>query len=122
MANELFRFMYRSIKLFFILIVFILLAMVWIGCPKNKSEDGQGENTMSSRAITEVLKEHTDKLMSVPGVVGVAQGLCDKKPCIIVYVSEITPELEKAISKNLDGYAVRIEETGVIKARPKKKK
>ena len=72
---------------------------------------------MTSKALIEVLKEHTNELMSIPGVVGVAQGLCDKKPCIKVYVVEMTSGLDKKIPKNLNGYSFSVEETGEIKAR-----
>ncbi len=75
---------------------------------------------MPKKSIEIVLQEHTDELMSMPGVVGTAQSLCDDKPCIKVYVLELTPELEKKIPKNLEGYAVDIEVTGEIRALPKK--
>jgi hypothetical protein len=114
--------MLPSIKLFFILIAIIIFTMELIGCSNKTSEDGQGENTMSSKALIEVLKEHNNELMSITGVVGVAQGLCDKKPCIKVFVIEMTAELDKKIPKNLNGYSVSVEETGLIKARPKNKK
>jgi len=39
-----------------------------------------GEKRMVGRSIGEVLKEHTDRLMSLPGVVGTAQGLCLENP------------------------------------------
>ena len=109
--------MLPSIKVFFIFAVIIFLAVEWMGCANNTSEEGQGENTMSSRALTEVLKEHTDELMSISGVVGVAQGLCGRKPCIKVFVIEMTSELDEKIPKNLNGYSVSVEETGEIKAR-----
>jgi PBP1b-binding outer membrane lipoprotein LpoB len=37
---------------------------------------------MPEKTIEAVLKEHTDTLMSLPGVVGTAQGECAGKPCI----------------------------------------
>ena len=114
--------MFASIKLFFIVMAIFILAMQLIGCANKTSEDSQGENAMSSKALLEVLKEHTNELMSIPGVVGVAQGLCDKKPCIKVYVVEMTSALDKQIPKNLNGFAVSVEETGEIKARPEDKK
>ncbi len=75
---------------------------------------------MSAKTIEEVLKEHTEELMSVPGVVGIGQGLCNDKPCIKVFVIEKTPELEQEIPSSLEGYPVMIEETGEIRALPKK--
>ena len=79
-----------------------------------------GEKKMVAKDIEEVLKEHTDRLMSLPGVVGTAQGLCQKKPCIKVFVIEKTPDLERKIPEILDGYTVSIEETGKIRALPEK--
>ena len=40
--------------------------------------------------IKEVLKRHTDELMSVPGVVGVAEGEFQGRPCIKVFVMDKT--------------------------------
>jgi hypothetical protein len=78
-----------------------------------------GENAMAQKAIEKVLKEHSEELMTVPGVVGMAQGLCNKKPCIKVYVIKKTPELDKRIPENIEGFPVSIEETGKIRALPK---
>ena len=77
---------------------------------------------MPPKALIEVLKRHTDELMSLPGVVGVGQGLCGKKPCIKVFVVKRDPELEKKIPQNLDGYVVSVEETGEFKMRRQNKK
>ena len=76
---------------------------------------------MPAKAIDEVLKEHSRAIMSIPGVVGTAQGLCDDKPCIKVYVIQETPELEQKIPPILEGYPVMIEETREIRALPKNK-
>jgi len=73
---------------------------------------------MSVKKVGEVLREHTDDLMSVSGVVGTGQGLCNGEPCIKVFVIKRTPELEKKISEQLEGYKVRIEETGKVRAYP----
>jgi hypothetical protein len=73
---------------------------------------------MPSRPIEEVLKEHTDELMSIPGVVGTAQGICNNKPCIKVFVKEKTKDIDQKIPDELDGYSVVVEETGEFKALP----
>jgi hypothetical protein len=57
--------------------------------------------------------------MSIPGVVGTAQGLCDGQPCIKVLVIQKTPEIEEKIPETLEGYPVEIEPTGEIKPLPK---
>lgn len=73
---------------------------------------------MPAKTIEEVLKERTKELMSVPGVVGTALGLCDDTPCIKVYVVKKTSELDQKIPDILEGYPVMIEETGEIRALP----
>ena len=69
-----------------------------------------------TRPITDVLREHTDSLMALPGVVGTAQGEEDGAPCVMVLVVELTDDLKDHLPKELDGYPVVISETGEIKA------
>jgi hypothetical protein len=78
------------------------------------------ENTvqMPSRPIEEVLKEHSYELMSIPGVVGIAQGICNNESCIKVFVTKKTKEIDQRIPDELDGYPVFVEETGEFKALP----
>lgn len=70
---------------------------------------------MSDRPFEEFPRDRTERLMGMPGVVGVAQGLCDGKPCIKVFVVKATPALVKAISASVEGYPVDIEETGELR-------
>ncbi len=72
---------------------------------------------MPDKTIEAVLAEHTDTLMSIPGVVGTAQSECDGAPCIKVYAAEITDELRSRIPPTIEGYTVSIQETGPIRAR-----
>ena len=71
---------------------------------------------MPKKSIEEVLRVHTDNLMSLSGVVGTAEGLCDSKPCIKVLVVKRTADLLKQIPDVLEGYKVEVQETGVIRA------
>ncbi len=72
---------------------------------------------MPEKAIATVLQEHTPRLLKLPGVVGTAQGVCEGKPCIKVYVLQRTPELLEHIPSRLDEYPVEVEETGQIRPR-----
>jgi hypothetical protein len=74
---------------------------------------------MPGMTIEAVLKKHTEALMSLPGVVGTAQGLCEGRDCIKVFVRQRTPELEQRIPAVLEGYQVSIEESGEIRTLPK---
>lgn len=108
-----------SIKITILGISLIVIAISVMTCTNKRVDNNQGENIMPGKTIERVLKEHTNELMSVPGVVGTAQGLCNDKPCIKVYIIEKTPELDQKIPNSLEGYPVSIEETGEIRALPK---
>ena len=70
---------------------------------------GNEETTMQEKTIEQVLRENTDSLMALPGVVGTAQGECAGEPCIKVLVVEKTPDLLEKIPTVIDGYAVELE-------------
>jgi hypothetical protein len=76
-----------------------------------------GEKAVADRTITEVLKERTEALMSVRGVVGAGEGLCDGRPCIKVYVVKKTAEVEQEIRRMLDPYPFAIQESGRFQSR-----
>ena len=71
---------------------------------------------MPDKTIEAVLEEHTPRLMSLPGVVGVGQSLCAGAPCIKVFVVEKTPELVERIGVRIEGYKVEVVATGEIRA------
>ena len=85
-------------------------------CAQRGPEDQREKRPVQEKTIQEVLAEHTDSLMSLPGVVGTAQGLCDGQPCIKVFIVKKTPELLRQIPAEIEGYTVAVEETGEIKA------
>jgi hypothetical protein len=66
--------------------------------------------------IEEVLESSTDSLMSVQGVVGVAQGESNGRPCIKVLVVSMTSEISASIPDEISGYAVVIDLVGEITA------
>ncbi len=105
-----------AIKMTFASIGIIVCAI--LACSNKVVVDHQGEKGMPAKPIEEVLSEHTDELMSIPGVIGTAQGLRDNKPCIMVLVIKKTPELDQKIPNVLEGYPVVVKETGEIRALP----
>lgn len=110
----------RMIKILILFVSSVTFSIFSISHTGVKSDILPIGNQMAVKPIDEVLKEHVKALMSIPGVVGAGQGLCEGKPCIKVYVIEKTPEIEQKIPHILDGYPVMVEETGPIKALPKK--
>lgn len=73
------------------------------------------EAGVPSRSIDEVLAAHTDSLMSLPGVVGTAIGLCDGVACIRVFLSDSSAASRRKIPNSLDGYPVRVDVTGPLR-------
>ncbi|HKZ22032.1 MAG TPA: hypothetical protein VJ165_02395 [candidate division Zixibacteria bacterium] len=98
-----------------LIILSALLLICGLTCTKSKVDQQSKPDQMTNKPIEEVLKEHTPHLMSIPGVTGTAQGELDGKPCIKVYVVKETEELKKQVPKEIEGYPVEIQESGVIK-------
>jgi len=96
----------------------LILGICIASCLDKIVDDHQTKTRIVAHAIEDVIKEHTEELLSIPGVVGVGQGLCDSTPCIKVYVIKSTPELDEKIPSVLDGYRVSTEVTGEIRAHP----
>ena len=65
--------------------------------------------------IAEVLAAHTDRLMALPGVVGIGEGAVDGLPAVHVLVTELTDDLRRRLPEELEGYRVQVVETGVIR-------
>jgi hypothetical protein len=84
-------------------------------CGPGMDPKQEQENRVTEATIEQVLKQHTDRLMSIPGVVGTAIGECGGKPCIMVLVAKKTPDLMKKLPSTLQGFPVVVEETGAIR-------
>ncbi len=109
------RWFYTSLKMSIFTIGTVALIGI-VGCAKKTVSEAGGQKKMPAKTIEAVLKEHTDKWMSIPGVVGTAIGEFDGKPCIKVLVVKKTQELTKVIPSRVEGFPVVIQETGEIRA------
>lgn len=72
---------------------------------------------MPERTIQEVQEAHTEEWMRVRGVVGTGIGLCEDVPCIVVFATEMTDEVEARIPDEVEGHPVRVEVTGPFRPR-----
>jgi hypothetical protein len=102
------------------LFIAIIAGVSLMACAGQAVSDLGSGNAMPAKTIKQVLEQHTNELISIPGVVGTAEGLCGRSPCVKVYVMKKTPDLEQKIPDTLDGYPVTIEETGKIRALPER--
>jgi hypothetical protein len=98
----------------------LLLSVACIASRQLPVEQTTQKELMPQKDINEVLRDHDQELMAIPGVVGVYVGLMpdDEILCLKVMVIEETEALKKKIPKTLEGYPVLIEESGVIRPLP----
>ena len=90
-------------------------ALLAVGCAAPRSPEEA--EPVPARTIEQTLAQHSASLMAVPGVVGTAVGRCDGTPCIRVFLARDDPDARARIPGRLDGYPVRTEVTGPIRAR-----
>ena len=71
-----------------------------------------------SATIYQVKERHEFEIMKIFGVTGVGIGENDRKPglAIKVYVERMTPDLQKRLPAELEGYPVIVEATGEFQA------
>lgn len=76
-----------------------------------------GETDMQASSIQAVKKSHEAELLSVPGVVSVGIGRDDEgRAVIVVGLDRERPEARQQLPGRLDGYDVRAEVVGKVKA------
>ncbi len=85
-------------------------------CSQNDTAEYEELGEMPAKSIEQVLQEHTEEWLSIPGVVGTAIGACDGEPCIRILAAERTTELLERIPPAIDGYPVDVQVSGPIRA------
>jgi hypothetical protein len=108
--------MTATIKVFVITMAFLVTLVTGITLANDAVGTGKKGEPITEKTIETVLNQHTDRLMSLPGVVGTAIGECEGKPCVQVLVLKNTPDLSRSIPPSLEGFPVVIVETGEIRA------
>ena len=70
---------------------------------------------MQRKPIEDVLKSNQERLLAIPGVQGFYQGeLENGDECIVIMVDTLNEDNRNAFPDSLDGYPVKVEETGKI--------
>lgn len=72
---------------------------------------------MPDYTIEEVLQKNSNKWMKIPGVVGTALGIFNNKPCIKIFVTELSPHIQKHIPTQIKNHLIIVEETGLFRNR-----
>lgn len=77
------------------------------------------ESSMTRRPLVEVLNARSPELIAIPGVTAVAESRTrDGRPCVLILVVALTPELRSRLPRDLEGWPVVVEESGEIRAMP----
>ena len=71
---------------------------------------------MSQESIKKVIEAHKSSIMKIPGVVGIGEGRHNDLPCIVILVTSKESPHIKRIPETINGYKVKIEETGEFRA------
>ena len=75
------------------------------------------EGTEMQTSIQDVKAQHETELMAVPGVVSVGIGMDDDgNKVIVVGVESDQPEIRAQVPQTVDGYPVRVDVVGKMKA------
>ncbi len=94
----------------------LLGIMLMLNCTKAHNTNKESEIGVPVLDINEVMKNHTQELMAIEGVVGVAIGeLEDHTPCILVMIVKETDEIKAKIPNMLDGHPVSLLVSGEIR-------
>jgi hypothetical protein len=72
--------------------------------------------SMPNQTVNSVIERHAGEIVSLPGVVGIAEGEARGRSCIRVFVVRRTEHLSNSIPRELDGWPVIVEETGELSA------
>jgi hypothetical protein len=67
--------------------------------------------------VKAVKRKHEDRLMSLPGVVGVGIGRKEGRDCICVYVNDDSPRILAALPRTLEEIPVEIIVSGPFTSR-----
>lgn len=109
----------KTSKEWAVVLAVLFLCQAMTGCSAMKAPGPGGKRKMADHTIQAVLERHKDELMAIPGVVGLAEGRCNGRPCIKVYVTK-KPEMAGKIPARLEGFPVRVEATGEFRPVPEK--
>jgi hypothetical protein len=71
---------------------------------------------MPDETVREILERNAQRLLTLPGVVAVAEGESDGRACITVFVAETTAAVLAEIPFDLEGRPVVVRESGEFSA------
>jgi hypothetical protein len=81
----------------------LLLALLAVDC---------ADRPLPRRPLADVVREHTPELLELEHVYRIIEGKdAEGNPCVVVVVTELSPETERRIPGKLEGYPVSLKVT-----------
>jgi hypothetical protein len=77
------------------------------------------QETVKQGTIAEVLRDHTEEVMRIPGVIGTGEGSEGGQRVFVVFVSQRTPEIDRQLPHRIGGYPVIVRVVGEVSAPPR---
>ncbi|MEW5702190.1 MAG: hypothetical protein AB1792_08180 [Candidatus Zixiibacteriota bacterium] len=103
-----------SVRIYLLMLtVGCILAMMGRCVPE---ESERAQTAMPKPTIEEVLAQHADVWLTLPGVVGTAMGAQDDQSCIMIYMAQRNDSTQQKIVSEASGYPVVFEVSGEFKA------
>jgi hypothetical protein len=91
-------------------------ALLWLALVPAPEARANGD--VMSPTIEQVKAAHEQRLLALPGVVSVGIGRDSQgRPVIVVGLDKPRPQTQAAVPHELDGYGVRVDIVGTIRAR-----
>lgn len=78
-----------------------------------------GKIMAAEKEIAAAQVELEARVIDLPGVIGVGQGVCDGAPCLSVYVESSDSSVVAQIPAQIKGIEVKMEFSGPIQIQPK---
>jgi hypothetical protein len=73
---------------------------------------------MARTPLAAVLQQHIDRLMTIPGVVGLAQGTWEGQLCLNIFVEDHLPQPLSGIPTRLEDYPIMLIPIGPLSVFP----
>jgi hypothetical protein len=104
----------------------IVVATVFLHIACVSADDGaahslatEATDMASTEDLGQIISSHSDLIMELEDVVGIAEGLCDGSPCIRVFLARHNATSLAQIQEYLAGIPFAIEISGNFTASPK---
>ncbi len=99
--------------------VFLQIACVNADNSSSHSLASEATDMASTEDLGQIITSHSNRIMELEDVVGIAEGLCDGTPCIRVFLAQHNATSLAQIQEYLAGIPFAIEISGNFTASPK---